>query len=210
MPLTIENLIVKFPSDMGKEGASYWALRALAKALLVLGWQGGALAVFQRILHGRPQDLHASGSAAHLLGQAGRWPEAIRLLKAAVAVHASHAATWFNLAYMLEADGRETESEPVFRTALALDPAMDRAWYGLALVLMREDRLDEAAQALEETTRLQPLSPYGWYQLGKVRAQQGQDDSALQVIRHLRSFEPRVAARLAQECGLESAGATRS
>ncbi len=191
--------------EKGNRGAAYWALRALAKSLLMLGWPGGALAIFRQILRRAPRDLHASGSAAHVLGQMGQRSEAIRLLKDALTSHASHAATWFNLAYLLEADGRGNESEPAFRSALALDPAMDRAWYGLALVLMREDRLDEATHALEETTRLQPLSPYGWYQLGKLQSQRGHDDLALKVIRHLRSFEPRVAARLALECGLDTA-----
>lgn len=191
-------------AEQGKRGAAYWALRFLAKGVLLLGWPWGALAVFKSMLRSVPRDLHASGSAAHLLGQMGRRAEAIALLKDAVAAHADHAATWFNLAYLLEADGREDQSEPAFRSALVLDPAMDRAWYGLALVLMREDRLDEAVHALEETTRLQPLSPYGWYQLGMVHARQGQSDSVLRVIRHLRGFEPRVAARLAQECGLDS------
>lgn len=196
-------------AEQGQRGATYWALRVLAKGVLVLGWPWGALQVFTRMLRLVPRDLHASGSAAHLLGQMGRRTQAISILKDAVAVHEDHAATWFNLAYLLEADGRVKQSEPAFRAALALDPTMDRAWYGLALVLMREDRLDEAVQALKETTRLQPLSPYGWYQLGIVHARQGQSDNVLKVVHHLRGFEPRVAARLAQECGLDSGSADR-
>lgn len=197
-------------SGQAGKDSTYWSLRLLAKGLLVLGWQGGALHLFQHMLRRAPCDLHASASAAHLLGQTGRRAEAISLLQRAVSVHAGHAATWFNLAYLLEAEGREDASEPAFRAALALDPAMDRAWYGLSLVMMREDRLDEAVKALKETTRLQPLSPYGWYQLGKVHARQGEEENALTVIRHLRGFEPRVAARLAQECGLEKQLAGRS
>lgn len=183
-------------------GLLYWSWRALATSLLALGWQGGALAALQKILSLFPCDLHASASAAHILGQTGGRPEAIRILERALAVHAGHAASWFNLAYLLEAEGRLTDSEPAFRSAVALDPAMDRAWYGLGLLLMREDRLGEAVQALEQTTRLQPLSPYGWFQLGKVHARRKDDESVLRVIRHLRGFEPQVAKRLAQECGL--------
>lgn len=181
---------------------SYWLRRALATGLLSVGWQQGALTLFRQMLRLAPHDLHASGSAAHLLGQQGLRSEAIALLQAALAVHTSYAATWFNLAYLLEASGRVDESESAFRSALALEPTMDRAWYGLAMVLVREERLDEAVQALEETTRLQPLSPYGWYQLGRVHARRGQTDLALKVIHQLRGFEPRVAARLAEETGL--------
>jgi tetratricopeptide (TPR) repeat protein len=191
------------------QAASFWGWRALAAGLLALGWQSGALAAYRQMLRLAPCDLHASSSAAHILGQMGRRREAIRILERALEVHASHATSWFDLAYLLESEGRLTESEPAFRSAVALDPAMDRACYGLALVLMREDRLEEAVLALEQTTRLQPLSPYGWFQLGKVHARRGDDDSVLKVIHHLRGFEPQVAGRLAQECGLGQLSASQ-
>jgi predicted Zn-dependent protease len=103
---------------------------------------------------------------------------------------------------MFESTARHAESEPAFRAALAIAPDMDEAWYGLAMLLVREERLDEAVAALEHTTRLQPLSPHGWYQLGKTHAKLAQSEQALAVIRHLRSFEPQVANRLASEIGL--------
>lgn len=193
----------------GRRGGAYWVLRALAISLLALGWQQGALAVLKKMRRLAPFDLYASGSAAHLLGQMNRRADAISMLQATLAAHPGHAATWFNLAYLLEAEGRMHESEPAFRSAVALDSKLDRAWYGLALVLVREERFDEAVHALEHTTRLQPLSPYGWYQLGKLHARCGHDELALKVIRHLRGFEPRVAQRLAQECGLVNALAGR-
>ncbi len=193
----------------GIKSAGYWWRRLLATGLLAMGWPQGALFFYMQMLRLIPHELHASGSAAHVLAQLGRRAEAIHLLETAVAVHPGDAASWFNLAYLLEAQGRTQDSEPAFRAALALEPDMDRAWYGLAILLMREDRLAEAVLALEETTRLQPLSPYGWYQLAKVHVRGGQEQLALKVIRHLRGFEPRVAARLAEETGLTAALAGR-
>ena len=82
---------------------------------------------------------------------------------------------------------------------------MDRAWYGLALLLIRERRFDEAVVALKKNTELQPMSPFGWYQLARVHVDRQDPDEAVKVIRHLKRFEPKVAAQLERETGLSSA-----
>jgi predicted Zn-dependent protease len=82
---------------------------------------------------------------------------------------------------------------------------MDRAWYGLALLLIEERRFDEAVSALKENTRLQPMSPYGWYQLARVHIDRHEPQEAEKIIRHLKGFEPKVAAQLERETGLRVA-----
>ena len=79
---------------------------------------------------------------------------------------------------------------------------MDRAWYGLALCRIREGRWDDAVVALKRNTELQPMSPYGWYQLARLHASRDNGAEALKIIRHLRGFEPKVAAQLERETGL--------
>jgi Tfp pilus assembly protein PilF len=81
---------------------------------------------------------------------------------------------------------------------------MDRAWYGLGLVLVRQGRLQEALQALDRNTRLQPMSPFGWYQMARVHVDLHQPEEARAVIRHLKGFEPKVAAQLERETGLRA------
>jgi tetratricopeptide (TPR) repeat protein len=109
---------------------------------------------------------------------------------------------WFNLAFLLEDAGRLAEAEPAFRRAVALDPKLDRAWYGLGLVLIRLQRPDEAVAALKQNTKLQPMSPYGWYQLARVHVDRREPEEARKIIRHLKGFEPKVAAQLERETGL--------
>jgi len=82
---------------------------------------------------------------------------------------------------------------------------MDRAWYGLALVLIRQQRFDEAVEALKKNTELQPMSPFGWYQLARVHVDRQRPDEAMKIIRHLKGFEPKVAAQLERETGLRIA-----
>ena len=92
-------------------------------------------------------------------------------------------------------------AEAAFRRAIEMDPRLDRAWYGLGLVLIRQRRFDEAAQALERNTKLQPMSPYGWYQLARVNMDRHRPEEARRIVRHLKNFEPKVAAQLEREIG---------
>ncbi len=69
-------------------------------------------------------------------------------------------------------------------------------------MLIRLQRYDEAIVALKRNTELQPMSPYGWYQLARVHIDKKQPDEAVKIIRHLKGFEPKVAAQLERETGL--------
>ena len=62
--------------------------------------------------------------------------------------------------------------------------------------------VDEAVPALERNTKLQPMSPYGWYQLARVHMDRHEPEKARKIIRHLKGFEPKVAAQLERETGL--------
>jgi tetratricopeptide (TPR) repeat protein len=113
---------------------------------------------------------------------------------------AAHA--WYNLGYALNEFGRVAQAEPAFRKALDLDAKLDLAWYGLGLVLIQQGRFDEAVQALTQNTQLQPMSPYGWYQLARVHMDRKAPEEAAKIIRHLRGFEPKIAAQLVRETGV--------
>lgn len=177
-------------------------LRALSALARWLGWQRVSLFLLRRALVLRPFDADAGARWAEGLFHAGQKGAAIKALQQLLKDHPARAISWFDLAYWLESAGRHGESEPAFRVALDLDPDMDRAWYGLALVLIREQRWADAGAALEHTIRLQPRSHLAWYQRGKVLMKMGDAEQALAVIRHLRTTEPQVASRLADETGL--------
>ena len=66
-------------------------------------------------------------------------------------------------------------------------------------------------QALADLQRLvelapeqQPMSPNGWCQLARVHLERGEPEQARRVLRHLHSFEPKVAAQLERETGLRA------
>ena len=173
-----------------------------AIGLLVLGRKAAARLVFDTMLQRWPDDAYALASRAHLLTEAGQVQAALSDSRRLVVLRADHAGTWFNHGFMLEAAGELTEAEAAFRRATVLGPDLDRAWYGLGLVLIRLQRYEEAVSALKRNTELQPMSPYGWYQLARVHVDRHQPDEAVKIIRHLKGFEPKVAAQLERETGL--------
>ena len=184
-------------------GVAYLLQRLVARSWLVLGQSGRALAVFDTMLQRWPDDAYGLASRAHLHAQAGRHEQAIADGQALVARHPrASAANWFNLAFLLEAAGRLAEAETAFREALALDPKLDRAWYGLGVTLIRLGRQDDAVAALKRNTELQPMSPFGWYQLARVHMDRHEPQETRKIIRHLKAFEPKVAAQLERETGL--------
>jgi tetratricopeptide (TPR) repeat protein len=188
---------------MNGSGLAYQWFKLSAIGWLVIGRQPQAETVFDEMLRRWPNDAYALSSRSHVRAQRGQRDEAIADLQALLAAQPERsAAHWFNLAYLLEEAGRYADAEPAFRSALALDPKLDRAWYGLGLVLIRLQRADDAVAALKKNTELQPMSPYGWYQLARVQFERREPEETRKIIRHLKGFEPKVAAQLERETGL--------
>ncbi|MFM6985042.1 MAG: tetratricopeptide repeat protein [Hydrogenophaga sp.] len=171
--------------------------------LLAFGLRRAALSVTATRLSVNPGDSHALATRAHLLGQDGAFAEAIVLQQRLVQRRPADAVAWFNLGYLQERLGQWIPAERAFRRAADLAPHLDRAWYGLGLCLVGQSRLAEAIEPLQRSTQLQPMNPSGWYQLARVQADRGETEQVRSIIAHLYGFEPRVAAHLARETGLE-------
>lgn len=179
-------------------------LKLSAMAALVFGRADRAEEIFTQMLRRWPANAYALASRSHVRAQAGRRAGALADAQALVDAHPQRSAgDWFNLAFLLEAEGRLDDAERAFRQSLEMDPKLDRAWYGLALTMIRLQRFDEAVAALKRNTELQPMSPYGWYQLARVHVDRHEPEEARRIIRHLKKFEPKVAAQLERETGLQ-------
>ena len=183
-------------------GLAYFWSKCMARARLALGMQAAALEVFDQMAVRWPEDAYVRASRAHLYAEMNRLPEAVAEAQRLVAVDDGNAHHWYNLAYLLERADRLEEALGAFRRAAELSPKLDLAWYGMGLVLIRLQRFDEAVPALKRNTELQPMSPYGWYQLARVHVDRHDPEAAVKIIRHLKGFEPKVAAQLERETGL--------
>ena len=179
----------------------FWLLRLRAVTNLMFGRTRQALSNFDQLVQEHGERPYARVSRAHLHAQAGRHQAALDDYAVVLANDPLDARSWFNQGFVLESAGRWYEALLSFGRATELDPKLDRAWYGLGLVLIRLQRFDEAIVALKKNTELQPMSPYGWYQLARVHADAQHPDEAARIIRHLKGFEPKVAAQLERELG---------
>ncbi len=186
----------------------YTALRVWARVLLRLEQFDAAQAVFERMSAMRPQDDYPLASKAYVLTITDRKNEAFHLLERLTKSHPDVGMHWFNYGFLQEEKGQYESACLAFSKAVELRPDIDRAWYGLGLVLIRLQRFDEAIKALKQNTKLQPMSPYGWYQLARVHVDRQQPDEARKIIRHLKGFEPKVAAQLERETGISASSAS--
>ncbi len=179
-----------------------WFMRWQVRGLLVLGRRQAAIDQLDLMLRADSADVYALATRAHVLAELGDKAGALQALQRLVELQPDRSAPWFNLGFLSEEMGQLEEAEAAFRRATEIDPQLDRAWYGLALSLIRQRRFEEAIPALRKNTELQPMSPYGWYQLARVHVDRQEPDEAAKIIRHLRKFEPKVAAQLERETGL--------
>ena len=177
-------------------------MRFQAKALLVLGMRNKAHAVFQDILEINSQDVLALNSLGFNELNDRRLVQALGFFERALTLTPTNANAHFNVGFVCEELGRSQEAELAFRKAIEIDEKMDRAWYGLGLVLVRQRRFEESLVAFKRNTELQSMSPYAWYQMARVHMEMQEPEKALEVIRHLNGFEPKVAAQLVRETGL--------
>ena len=131
--------------------------------------------------------------------------QALSYFERALVQTPNNANAHFNVGFVCEELGRSQDAETAFKAALELDEKLDRAWYGLGLVLVRQQRLEESLTAFKRNTELQSMSPFAWYQMARVHMELSQPEKALEVMRHLKGFEPKVAAQLERETGLKLA-----
>jgi len=178
--------------------------QAVLRALLAVGARDGALRKANCQIERNPSNRHALATRAHLLAGQGRHTQALADLERLVQLAPDQASAWFNLGYVQELLNDLPAAAESFAQAVTIEPNMDRAWYGLGLCHIRQGQWDEAVSALQRTTELQPMSPNGWYQLARVHLERGEPEQARRVLRHLHSFEPKVAAQLERETGLRA------
>lgn len=176
--------------------------RLLALCQLTLGRQEAALICFDRMLEIDASSLYALSSRAHLKAQLEDRKGALQDYARLTALPQARAADFFNQGFLQEASGQLEAAEQSFRRAIELNDQLDRAWFGLGLVLIQQSRLDEAITALKRNTQLQPMSPHAWYELARIHVKRQEPEEAAKIIRHLQGFEPKVAAQLARETGI--------
>ncbi len=200
--MSVKSHISPASANTSSRTRCFW-LRLQAKALLVLGLRSKAHVLFQDILEIQPDDVLALNSLGFEALNDRRLVQSLGFFERALVQTPANANAHFNVGFVCEELGRSQDAEIAFRAAIAIDEKMDRAWYGLGLALVRQQRFAESLVAFERNTQLQSMSPYAWYQMARVHMEMQEPEKALQVMRHLKGFEPKVAAQLERETGLK-------
>lgn len=137
---------------------------------------------------GPGSDAAELAGGGRLLVELRRPVEAERLLRAALAVDAGHAAAWDDLGRACNNLGRRREAEACFRRALALAPGEARFHDHLGHALRGLDRMDEAEAAFRAAIACDPGHGPAWRNLGLAqlaREDPGAADTLAEAARRL-------------------------
>ena len=142
--------------------------RLEAQALRQSGKPDQAFAVLEGVTQKRQNDPDAFIALAELYSDAGRGPQAVKVLQDAQAKFPNESSISFELAAVFEKQKKFAEAEAVFRQLLAREPDHAGALNYLGYMLAeRGERLNESVELIQRALKLDPdngsyLDSLGW------------------------------------------------
>ena len=134
-------------------------------------------------LEANPNDAGAWVEAAHALGDAGAFAEAVDAWRRATDLLPSHPTPWLGLGRALAARGARDEPGACYRRAVVADATNVDARLALGLWLMHRGEFGEAELCLAEVTRTAPERSDGLGAHALCLHRLGRDEHAWQVLR---------------------------
>ncbi len=134
---------------------------------------------------------------ANGLATAGRYDEALAIIKDVVPLSPQDPKVLLTLAKVYLYLDRLEEAEHTFRTANALRPTA-RICIFLAQIMLADGRLTEAAQLLDQAETLEPLHGGIYLARGDLFALQGRPEEAIATYEHAEEVDPYRASREAR------------
>jgi tetratricopeptide (TPR) repeat protein len=130
----------------------------------------------------------------------GRFEDAVRAYRAALARDDRHPEVHFNLGNALYAIGRMDEAQERFQRAVELAPDYVEAWNNLGILLGETDRPDQAIRAYRRALGLAPDYADALYNLAETLVTRGQRNEARRLWRaYLRADPESPFARIVRE-----------
>jgi tetratricopeptide (TPR) repeat protein len=142
--------------------------RLEAQALRLSGKPDQAFAVLEGVTQKRQNDPDAFIALAELYSDAGRGPQAVKVLQDAQGKFPNESSILFQLAAAFEKQKKYAESEAVFRQLIAKEPDHAGALNYLGYMLAeRGERLNESVDLIQRALKLDPdngsyLDSLGW------------------------------------------------
>jgi tetratricopeptide (TPR) repeat protein len=135
------------------------------------------------------------------LGEEGRFDEAERHFRAALAIDPRCVGAHYYLGITLEMQGRLDQAIPELETALRIWPEGELARSHLGVILCKLGQRDEGLKQFGEALRLNPDCFHAHYELSQVLAQSGNLDGAaehLEAAVRLKPNDAELLVRLAE------------
>lgn len=126
--------------------------------------------------------------AGHL--EAGRYDEAIPLLRTRLQLEPDHIESLYNLGMVYSDRGQLKESRELLQRAVELDPGFANAQVALGVAALRANDVDAAQAPLEKAVVLEPRNPFALRTLGQVHLMRNDPRAALPHLRGAAGVEP--------------------
>ncbi len=168
-----------------------------------------AIAMADRILQTRPQDLKALIVKGDALFRAGRHREAAAAFDALVRLDPENAKLWLDRARIQRAMEALPAALESYDAALSLDATLADGWYERALVLEALKDVTGAIESLAKALDLVPDHPHAVrkrVELERLRSRAKMQNVAEEIEREIAEIEERARARVVAAAGGSSAG----
>jgi tetratricopeptide (TPR) repeat protein len=155
-----------------------------------------AEAIYQLLLSNNPND----SDALHYLGlisyQRQRYPEAIKLIEAAIKINNKAPAFYCNLGNAYKALGQLDFAIVAYREAVRLDPQFQAAYSNLGAALKGRGNLEEAVASCRRALEIKPDFAEAHNNLGVALHNLGRPDEAADSYRRAIQIKPDYAEAL--------------
>jgi tetratricopeptide (TPR) repeat protein len=161
-----------------------------------------SLAYWRRIMSENPNNSRVQSFVAHTVAESGNKQEALQEFDRLIAINANDAFPHYNKAFILQELKQHEAAVAEFKLATTNNERLDVAWYGMGMSLLELKRKEEALECFLTNSKLQAMSPYGHYQVAKLYFELGELEKCEKRMLKLKGFEPRIAAKLEDETGI--------
>lgn len=149
-----------------------------------------------------PRFVKAWRSLGFMLASRGRTAEAITALQTSLSLDREDPVTRFNLGFIYHGQKRIAEAIGEFEKVVVAAPKNDRAWYGLGVCHQDNGDFARSVAPLQEAAKLQYFNPHAGYHLALAWHKLGEHDKCQAEFERVKSFDPKMAAAMAQEFGV--------
>ncbi len=155
---------------------------------------GGALEFVRRAYEKAPENAGVGIRYGRLLSAAGRWDEAVEVLKG-LEPKLGRPRMLVEEGLVREAQGRTKEARELFASAVEADPKLVMGYYHLGMAAFRDGDVEAAAEALKEADRLDMSDMRPLSALCAIQRQTGRTEDLMVTRQDLeRRFPERMAA----------------